>query len=426
MTTALSAWAVQAVGELPTLKTIVLNQNKDFNLEARLGKHALWLIYHWPNGIKSAFSTFYSAVGELIQNEMRHEKGKTFFTLSSVEATYEVEIIQPSTEEPLLKWTTTLISKVPLLIPFSPKDIINFTSDWQPLATGQVYTHQVGSRSGILFYGLSKPATGSVFYFQNLSSLNTYFEDTETAGSDLVGGNWPEIGFSLPSTATQPLTPNQPYIISDAIVSFSTDTLKTDRDVCEHYLTQLAKIYPAIKKEEPSYHNWLDIVTKGLTGLANHSGCWTFADGHHYLNAYVSDYDTPPEIMVQLAVLLPLIEYKEWSGDKSNEMIEKLKAGLPAFYKKDMGTIVRWLPKLEKQLDHSEEQKKPNVMDSWYLYHPLMNLARLAKKGDNDAMDLLMKSIDFAINVAKTFDYQWPVFYQMETLKVIKAETAEG
>ncbi|MFN0256477.1 hypothetical protein [Pedobacter ureilyticus] len=426
MTTALSAWAVQAVGELPTLKTIVLTQNKDFNLEVRLGKHALWLIYHWPNGIKSTFSTFYSAVGELIQNEMRHEKGKTFFTLSSAEATYQVEIIQPSTEEPLLRWTTTLISKVPLLIPFSPKDIINFTSDWQPLATGQVYTHQVGNRSGILFYGLNKPATGSVFYFQNLSSLNTYFEDTETAGSDLVGGNWPEIGFSLPSTGTQPLTPNQPYIISDAIVSFSTDTLKTDRDVCEHYLTQLAKIYPAIKKEEPSYHNWLDIVNKGLTGLANHSGCWTFADGHHYLNAYVSDYDTPSEIMVQLAVLLPLIEYKEWSGDKSNEMIEKLKAGLPAFYKKDMGTIVRWLPKLEKQLDHSEEQKKPNVMDSWYLYHPLMNLARLAKKGDNDAMDLLMKSIDFAINVAKTFDYQWPVFYQMETLKVIKAETAEG
>ncbi|RYF10859.1 MAG: hypothetical protein EOO42_22085 [Flavobacteriales bacterium] len=116
----------------------------------------------------------------------------------------------------------------------------------------------------------------------------------------------------------------------------------------------------------------------------------------------------------------------EWKGEKSNEIVDRLKAGLPAFYKKDMGTIVRWLPKLEKQLDHSEEQKKPNVMDSWYLYHPLMNLVRLAKQGEKVAKQLLTDSIDYAINVARTFEYQWPVFYQMETLKIIKAETAEG
>ena len=426
MTPSLSAWAVQAVGELSTLETIALTKNMDFDLEARLGKHTLWIVYHWPNGIKTAFSTFFSAVGDLTQSEIKQEKDKITINLSSLEATYDLLITPPTTNEPFLRWNTTLTCKVPLLVPFAPKDILNFTSDWEPLVTGKLHTQQVGNRSGILFYSLTRPATGNVFYFQNLSSLNAYFEDTETTGSDLVGGNWPEIGFSLPPTDTQALTPNKPYLISDAIVSFSTDTLKTDRDVCEHYLTQLANIYPAIKKEEPSYHNWLDIVDRGLTGLANHAGCWTFADGNHYLNAYVSDYDTPPEIMVQLAVLLPLIEYAEWSGKKSNEMIEKLKTGLPAFYKKDMRTIVRWLPKLEKQLDHSEEQKKPNVMDSWYLYHPLMNLARLTQKGDKDAKDLLLKSIDYAIKVARAFDYQWPVFYQMETLKIIKAETAEG
>ncbi|SOD14040.1 hypothetical protein [Pedobacter xixiisoli] len=426
MTPSLSAWAVQAVGELPTLEAVAITKNMDFDLEARLGKHGLWIVYHWPNGIKTAFSTFFSAVGDLIPSQIKQEKDKITIILSSLEATYHLLMIPPTTNEPFLRWTTTLTCKVPLLVPFAPKDILNFTSYWKPLATGKLHTQQVGNRSGILFYSLTKPATGNVFYFQNLSSLNAYFEDTETTGGDLVGGNWPEIGFSLPPTDTQALTPNKPYVISDAIVSFSTDTLKTDREVCEHYLTQLANIYPAIKREEPVYHNWLDISDKGLTGLANHAGCWTFADGNHYLNAYVSDYDTPPEIMVQLAVLLPLIEYAEWSGEKSNEMIERLKAGLPAFYRKDMGTMVRWLPKLEKQLDHSEEQKKPNVMDSWYLYHPLMNLARLTQKGDKDAKDLLLKSIDYAIKVARAFDYQWPVFYQMETLKIIKAETAEG
>jgi len=68
----------------------------------------------------------------------------------------------------------------------------------------------------------------------------------------------------------------------------------------------------------------------------------------------------------------------------------------------------------------------PGVMDSWYLHHPLLNLSRLALKGDKEAKQLFLGSIDFAIKVARHFDYKWPVFYKMETLEVIKAETSEG
>jgi hypothetical protein len=55
-----------------------------------------------------------------------------------------------------------------------------------------------------------------------------------------------------------------------------------------------------------------------------------------------------------------------------------------------------------------------------------MNLARLTQKGEKEAKQMLMNSIDYAIKVARKFKYQWPVFYEMQTLKVIKAETAEG
>jgi hypothetical protein len=426
MTLPLSAWAVQAYCELPKLESVVLIERSEFNLEVRLGKHTLWLVYHWQNGIKTAFSTVYSAVGSLTKTKIEQEHLRTVIHLKSEEAIYEVTIEADVLTQHTIRWTTNICPKLPLLFPFSPKDIFNFTSDWKPLAIGNVHTQQVGNRSGALFYSLSKPQTGTVLYFQNLSSLNAYFEDTETSGSDLVGGNWPEIGFSLPPTNMEALKEGKTYVISDAVVSFSSVALKNDREVCSQYLTQLAQVYPYIKRPEPIYHNWLETVENGLKDIAGHAGCWTFADGNHYLNAYVADYETPPEIMVQLAVLLPLIEYVEWKGQQNHELIERLKAGLPAFYKKDMGTVVRWLPKLEKQLDHSEEQKKPNVMDSWYLYHPLMNLARLAQKGDDDAKKLLMDSIDYAINVARNFNYEWPVFYHMETLKVIKAETAEG
>ncbi|MFP5439008.1 MAG: hypothetical protein ACLGH8_14600 [Bacteroidia bacterium] len=130
--------------------------------------------------------------------------------------------------------------------------------------------------------------------------------------------------------------------------------------------------------------------------------------------------------MVQLAVLLPLMDYDKWSGEDHCPVIETLHNGLENFYDKQLGTMVRWLPAMEQNLDWSEEQKKPDVMDAWYLHHPLLNLSRLALDGDTLAKKLLMDSIGYVIKVAHHFDYNWPVFYKMATLEVIKAETQEG
>lgn len=425
MSVPLSAWAIQAVGELPNLAPIAVLKTTEVHVEVRLSEQCLSLVYHWPKQAKTVFRPIFSPVAKLTFKDLQQQEDGVRVRINSVEAFYELNLVIP-TAKSIICFTVTMIPKQDLMVPFWPKDLLNFGAAWQLLSTGKIHTHQVGNRSGILFYGLSKPAIGDVLYFQNLGSFNAYFEATETTGADLVGGNWPEIGFSLPPSSAKPLIAGKAYCISDAVVAFTHETAKDDRAICQSYLTQLAAIYPYIKRPEPIYHHWLETVEKGLAGIARHKGCWTFADGHHYLNAYVSDYATPPEIMVQLAVLLPLIEYMAWKGEKGHELIDQLKAGLPSFYKKDMGTVVRWLPALEKLLDHSEEQKKPNVMDSWYLYHPLMNLARLAQKGDTQAKQMLMDSIDYAIKVARTFNYEWPVFYQMETLKVIKAETAEG
>jgi hypothetical protein len=46
------------------------------------------------------------------------------------------------------------------------------------------------------------------------------------------------------------------------------------------------------------------------------------------------------------------------------------------------------------------DDKNADAVDSWYLYHPLMNLARLALNGDERARDLFLRSIDFGIKAA--------------------------
>jgi hypothetical protein len=129
--------------------------------------------------------------------------------------------------------------------------------------------------------------------------------------------------------------------------------------------------------------------------------------------------------MVQLAVLTPFKEYEEWIAEKQ-PVCDDLIKGLPAFYDPKINCINRWLPSMVDKLDKSEEQKKEMVMDSWYLHHPLMNLARLALAGDKTSEKLVLDSIEYVIKVAHHFKYEWPVFYNMETLEIIKEETESG
>ncbi|WP_113637504.1 hypothetical protein [Nubsella zeaxanthinifaciens] len=420
-----TALTLQTAEDLAQLNAIAAIKSEKIALELYLNENSLWLIKTWKNGIKTGFRTVYDEGNALMLTKLEQTDTEITVSLSTASGKYSSKI--KLVEDALFHYTAAFTPKKDLLFAYWPKDILNFTKDWKLLSTGKIHTQQVGNRSAILNFSLNKPATGSIFYFQNLTSLNPYFEHTKTSGAGLIGAGWPEIGFSIPISAEEPLQKNQTYILSDAYVLVDEQVPKDQLSVCKSYLTNLAAIYQQLPKPETATQDWLKIADNGIKDMEIHPGCWSYQGGHHYLTAYLSDYKTPPEIMVQLAVLLPVMEYLDWKGEASHPIVDRLKDGLEAFYKPELGTIVRWLPTAESNLDYSEEQKKPNVMDAWYLHHPLMNLARLtARGGEKIASKLLMDSIGYAMKVAKTFNYQWPVFYEMDTLNILKAETAEG
>ncbi|WP_256005472.1 hypothetical protein [Pedobacter deserti] len=421
-----TAWAANAQEDLRNLAPIAQMAQAGINFECYLTNDSLWLVAEWENKEKAAFRMAFAPADHLSLGDIKHEGDLYTFYLDSSSLDYTVTLEFPNPSRPLFHFRAELTPSTKLLIPYWPKDIIPLQKNGQiKQKGGKIHAAQVGTRSGILYFTMEKPATGSVFYFQNLTALNDYCELTKTSAGGLVGGVWPELGFSLPGTMEEALPAGQMVTVSDAYVLLTEEVPATNIEICRSYLDNLAAIYTLIPKPDTEYHDWLDIGEKGLADLVSHKGCWTHADGNQYLNAYVSDYKSPPEIMVQLAVLLPMIEYGEWKG-KHIESIEHIKRGLPAFYDETLKTVVRWLPAKVDNLDGSEEQKQDRVMDSWYLHHPLMNLARLAVYKDKKAEELLLGSVDYVIKVAKHFNYQWPVFYKMDTLEVVKAETQPG
>jgi hypothetical protein len=390
-------------------------------------EESCWIVVSWPKGTRMAFRAAYSPNDQMEIKDVVEKDGKVIFKIFSLIGEYTVTVSFQEEEYPILRYTTTLKPATPLLIPFWPRDILPLLQSGNAdLPFGKVHVSQVGTRSGLLYLSTNRPKTGSVLYLQNLTALSDYCQQTETSCADVVGGEWPELGFLLPPTIKgRPLEAGKEVILSDALVAFDTEIPVDEFAMIRQYLNLLSTVYRALPKPDTHYQNWPEILNNGLKDLINSPGCWSQVDGKQYFNAYVCDYATPPEIMVQLAVLLPLVDYVEWSNAELDVM-KKIKEGLPAFYNEKYGTIMRWHPKMADKLEGEEEQKKPLVMDSWYLHHPLLNLSRLALKGDQSAKKLFLDSLEFSIRVAHHFKYEWPVFYKIDTLEVVKAETKPG
>jgi hypothetical protein len=422
-----SPWAVSetkaAVAAPTPLHTLRLN---DFEFAVILDHNSLKIRCTLPNQTIAICRAAFAPSGTLELEATTKTTDGLNLVLTSDIGQVEVKITFQLTESrPIVRYTTTLTPAVPLLIPFWPRDLIFTSANGKKTPTAEIHSSQRGARSGLIYLTLTKPKSASVLYLQNLSALANYNQQTETSAADTVGGTWPELGFALPAANEKPLTAGTTVVISDAIVIFDPAYPKHQQAIMTQYLDLLATAYLMLPKPVTNYQQWPDILQKGLTDLTENPGCCSLVAGHKYFNAYVSDYETPPEIMVQLAVLLPLTDYVAWSGEQL-PVIEEILAGLPSFYDEELKTIVRWHPAAVGQLKGEEEQKKPNVMDSWYLHHPLLNLSRLALAGNGEAKTLFLNSIGYAIKVAKHFKYKWPVFYEMDSLKVIKAETAEG
>ncbi len=400
----------------------------NFSFEVIEGTQSLWVTTRFPSGGQVALRAAYCPDGELAIDEIRQigiDRAIEVHLTSTV-GNFRVEIHFPRTDRPMLHCKTTFNPVAPLLIPFWPRDLIPLgKEDDLTDSEGVIYATQVEARSGLVYFSLTKPKGGAALYFQNLTSLNDYCKQTETSLSGVVGGKWPELGLALPATTEKTLEAGQEITLSDAYMILSPRVPKDDLEMARQFLDFLAQVYLTLPRVQTEYIDWPDIARKSLRDLSHSEKCWSEVKGQSYLNAYVADYDTPPESMVQLTVLLPLLEYSDWSSEEI-PIADTILSGLPKFFDRRAGVFGRWLVSAENELDEAEPQKVPRVMDSWYLYHSLLNVSRLALRGDEKAKKLFLNSMDYVIKVAHKFEYHWPVFYNLDTLEIVKAETKEG
>ncbi|MBD2702464.1 hypothetical protein IC229_17580 [Spirosoma sp. BT702] len=388
---------------------------------------SFWLVYSFHKAGHLAVRTCFDPQSIKGYTVGTSSKTKVEYLVEGASGQYTITIEIPESDVPLLRYITTLVPELPFTIQAFPRDVYILDKDYKPTTTqGMVYVTQSGPTAGLAYLSITKPLEGSLLYFQNLTSLNDFCQTTQSDPSGTVSVQWPEVGFALPTTQ-EPLPAGKEITLSDALLFVSDVVPQSEFEAADQFLEAIASIYHQLPKPKTEYYHWPKTAKQTIEALSESTHCGRTIQKQYYLNAYVDAIRKPPESMVQLTILVPLWEYQHWA-DEAVPLVQRLQQNLPSFYNDNQQTIVRWLPAgtfTEDKEERSEEQD-PTKIDSWYLLHTLMNLGRLADQGHQQAKELLFDSLEFVIKAAHHFKYDWPVFYDIRTLEVVKAETDTG
>lgn len=323
-----------------------------------------------------------------------------------------------------LRMTVRFTPAVPMLIPFMPRDVYPLDNHDDPLgAKGNVEAGQRGLNSGLLYFHVNEPCFGSVLYFQNLTAMNEYYRITKTKPDGAIGGVWPELGYLIPTPAqsgtppTDALEAGVEITLSDAIAVFCQDVPPHERESALRFVKMLGVAYRLIERPSPVYRDWIERAERTLHDLDEAPEATIKHYGHRYVHPYTgAEY---PDIMVQMSIIEAIHDWGKWCGEP-HPLEAEFKAGLEKFYDQKLKSLRRYLPNVG-------DDKDADAVDSWYLYHPMLNLGFLALDGDEQARDLLMKSIEFGIKAAHHFKYKWPVQYNITDFRVItKSAGSDG
>ena len=430
----LSQWAVGVERTIQSLKRRPLKglTVPGGRLEYAVDAHSLWVLLHLGHkggskGVVWAVRTCYDPQGAVqLADSGEGRDGRIFFELEGGLGRFRVELQSLSEQSSLIRYTAWLTPRADTTIQAMPRDLYLLGKDLDPgSGSGRVLGKQNANGAAFAFFTQEKPAGAAGLYFQQLTSLNGYFEATETDAKEVVGGDWPEIGLALPTTK-KPLPKGLKVCISDGFLRCWDTPPASETIAARWFLDGMAEIYPHLDRPETSYFDWPAMAGKTLRSMGS-KYCRREINGHLYFNAYVGSERKPPESMVQFALLVPLLEYDQWRG-RPNPLPAQMISSIPTFYDPGVGSTVRWLPgeQFDNEGGEPSEEEHTDLIDSWYLYHVMLNLARLAEMGIAEADRLLRDSLPYVIRVARHFEYQWPVFFKLKTLAVEKAETAPG
>ena len=380
-----------------------------------VGTENLWAIVERPTGGGIAWRLAHLPGGVAKQPTVRDQGDGFRIAAGSAAGEHRVDLKFAESDFKLLRSIHEFTPAHHIWPTATGRDIYPVDDTLDPLeAAGRVEASQRGPNSGICYFRVTSPAVGTALYFQNLTALNQFCEVTGTNPAGTVGGSWPELGYLAP-TAGRPvdtehaLPKDRRVVMSDAMLVLHDDHCADEQNGAKRFLQMLGSAYRQLDLPNVEYRDWVQRAERTLGDLSSSRKARLHHYGKLYMHAYTdAEY---PDVMVQMTLISSLHDWAAWT-DKPLAVECDLAAGLTKFYDSKLGTMRRYLPNVGKDKD-------AKAVDSWYLYHPMLGLGRLALDGDKRASRLFKNSLDYAIKAARHFDYHWPIQFKVDDFAVI-------
>ncbi len=330
------------------------------------------------------------------------------FTSQKSWATFTTRLIVYKATPNLIHWTTTVF-----MLEWHP--ISNFDRDVQfykldtalslePSMTA--YADQDGYAAGITTLYEKNFVNSTVFYFQDFSVSNAYFQWIHASPKNTVGHSAGDFGYLLP-TSTANLKKGNQYTLSSAFLVLRPGMPSSENELARDFLEALAGIYPHIEKPPLIPHDWKNLAEHTLQDL-NTPKCLVSLNGQEFLRSYV---DIPrlgsAEMITQLDVLRGMYTLEKSTGI-SSPLKSQIEGNLLSFYNTEHEQIVN---------DYPNEGISRG--DSWYTVELAIGLSQLAQMGSSVASMLLFQSVPAIIQFARTVSYDFPVFFSYGTYQKI-------
>lgn len=315
------------------------------------------------------------------------------------------------------RWRVDLTPRSPVHIPYFPRDLVAFGARGDPAASqGVVEAEQRRLNTGLCYFRFEEPDLGKVLYVQNLTALNAYYAATGTKPEGAVGGKWPLLGYLAPTQAGDPettLPAKRRCTLFDTRLVFRSKPEESETESAWQFLDMQASIYRDLDRPAPQRRDWIGRAERTLEDLSTSPKARETHYGHRYFHPYTCAEH--PDSMVQLALLTAIQDWGRWTG-AAHPLADRIARGMAKFYDPKLKTLRRYLPDVG-------DDKDPDAVDSWYMYHPLLNLSNVALNGEAWARKLFLKSIGYGIKAARHFDHKWPIQYKIDSFAIITPVT---
>lgn len=395
----------------------------EFRFTVEQGREAVWL-HARREGQQGGFALRLCPLGPNATLR-RKARGKDLlrFEVEAPIGTWRASLSIEDGAVPLIRTRLSLTPSHPLVLPWLGRDLFMIGEDGDPAAAqGAVEAAQRGLNCGALYARLTEPDFGSLLYFQDLTTLNPYFAATGTKPDGAVGGDWPELGYLPPAPEMKgqpeaaPLPAGREMPVSRALVALHGDSDGDEEDQARRFLRLLGRIYLHLERPAPEFRDWPERARKTWHDLDTSP----FATIGHYGARYARPYTDAeyPDSMVQLSLLAAMCDWRGWSGEEPAPYAA-FRKGVAKFHDTTLHSLRRYLPNVG-------DDKDADAVDSWYMYHPMLNLARLAQGGDAGARQILFDSLERGIEAAHHFRYKWPIQYKIHDFSVITAARDEN